>query len=202
MKLKGKILTTAAALTLLSSAAFAQDYNGSTMLDTDVRTPGTSVDSSLDTDINSDLDNGLDTGLDSEIGIDTDADMDADMDTSGLDSDIGLDTDYDNDLGYDDNDRSARVRANMNNDLDTNAELGYDNNDNDIYLENQQTSSVVTEVQESLRASGYNVDVDGIWGPQTAGAIRTYQMDNDLDVNGRLDARTLTTMRAGPDYDG
>ncbi len=43
----------------------------------------------------------------------------------------------------------------------------------------------IFEVQDTLRTLGYNVDVDGYWGPQTVEAIKQYQRDNKMRVNGK-----------------
>lgn len=58
----------------------------------------------------------------------------------------------------------------------------------------------VKDVQESLNDEGYNIAVDGIWGPQTTRAIRAYQRQNNLGVTGNLDTRTLAELDV--DVDG
>ena len=50
----------------------------------------------------------------------------------------------------------------------------------------------IAELQRMLNEAGYDVGpVDGIWGPQTAGAVETFQRDQGLDPTGRLDSETL-----------
>lgn len=53
----------------------------------------------------------------------------------------------------------------------------------------------VMDVQESLNDEGYNLAVDGIWGPRTTNAIRSYQrQNNDLRATGNLDSQTLVAL--------
>lgn len=50
----------------------------------------------------------------------------------------------------------------------------------------------IAELQRMLNEAGYDVGpVDGIWGPQTAGAVESFQRDQGLDPTGRLDVETL-----------
>jgi peptidoglycan hydrolase-like protein with peptidoglycan-binding domain len=52
--------------------------------------------------------------------------------------------------------------------------------------------SMVRSAQQQLKSSGYyNGKIDGIDGHMTRMAIRKYQTDNNLTVNGRLDMETL-----------
>ncbi|HTS75721.1 MAG TPA: peptidoglycan-binding protein [Bryobacteraceae bacterium] len=51
--------------------------------------------------------------------------------------------------------------------------------------------ALVVRTQQQLRADGYyNGPIDGIDGPETQAAIRHYQYQNDLAVNGQLDRQT------------
>lgn len=52
----------------------------------------------------------------------------------------------------------------------------------------------VQSVQAKLKAEGYPVSVDGVWGPQSAEALRQFQQANNLDASGQIDAQTLTAM--------
>jgi peptidoglycan hydrolase-like protein with peptidoglycan-binding domain len=59
----------------------------------------------------------------------------------------------------------------------------------------------VREIQTELRRRGYAVSVNGLVDPSTQAAIRTYQSDAGLPVNGLLTQSLLTSMRgdiAGP----
>lgn len=49
-------------------------------------------------------------------------------------------------------------------------------------------------VQRRLRDAGHSISVDGVWGPETAGAVREYQEDQDLAVTGRLNSETLSAL--------
>jgi peptidoglycan hydrolase-like protein with peptidoglycan-binding domain len=51
--------------------------------------------------------------------------------------------------------------------------------------------SMVRSAQQQLKSSGYYTGaIDGMNGPMTRAAIRKYQSDNNLTVNGRLDMQT------------
>ena len=51
---------------------------------------------------------------------------------------------------------------------------------------------VVRQAQEALKAKGQPVKVDGIIGPQTRAAIKSFQKEEGLQATGKLDALTLT----------
>lgn len=54
---------------------------------------------------------------------------------------------------------------------------------------------VVRAAQTQLRESGfYRGDIDGIWGSQTAAAVRRYQLAKDLRVTGELNEATLASL--------
>lgn len=52
----------------------------------------------------------------------------------------------------------------------------------------------VESIQASLAQEGYNVSVDGVWGPQSAEALRQFQQANNLDATGQIDAQTLAAL--------
>jgi outer membrane lipoprotein SlyB len=54
----------------------------------------------------------------------------------------------------------------------------------------------VRKAQSALNDQGYNVQVDGVMGPQTEGAIRSYQEKNGLTASGTLDDATLRKLDA------
>jgi peptidoglycan DL-endopeptidase CwlO len=49
----------------------------------------------------------------------------------------------------------------------------------------------VEAIQEALNANGEKVSVDGVWGPKTRTALKTFQHRNGLKVTGHPDAATL-----------
>lgn len=58
--------------------------------------------------------------------------------------------------------------------------------------------SVAAQVQQQLAAGGYyHGEIDGIIGQATRRAIRNYERDNNLPVDGRIDNRLLATMGHG-----
>jgi len=58
--------------------------------------------------------------------------------------------------------------------------------------------SLAVQVQQQLSASGYyHGEIDGIIGEGTRRAIRNYERDNNLPVDGRIDNQLLATMGRG-----
>jgi outer membrane lipoprotein SlyB len=49
----------------------------------------------------------------------------------------------------------------------------------------------VRRVQSALNEQGYNVQVDGVMGPQTESALKSWQAKNGLEQTGTLDSATL-----------
>ncbi len=61
---------------------------------------------------------------------------------------------------------------------------------------------VVHQAQTLLAASGFNPDVlDGVYGPNTAKAISTYQSSKGLTASGQLDSATLDSLGIGVSVD-
>lgn len=56
----------------------------------------------------------------------------------------------------------------------------------------------VENLQAYLNKRGANVDVDGIMGPQTAGAVSQFQKNNGLPVTGKPDEATIAALLAPP----
>lgn len=54
----------------------------------------------------------------------------------------------------------------------------------------------VRAIQEDLNDKGYKLAEDGIWGPQTAKAVRSFQANNNLTATGRLDTATIQALKA------
>lgn len=58
--------------------------------------------------------------------------------------------------------------------------------------------SVLRQVQQALQERGlYQFAIDGAYGPGTAGALQSFQQQNNLDVNGLPDARTVVALLLG-----
>lgn len=57
------------------------------------------------------------------------------------------------------------------------------------------SQTAIRSAQQQLKSQGYyNGSVDGIDGPMTRSAIRNYQSQNNLAVNGRLDHETRSSL--------
>jgi peptidoglycan hydrolase-like protein with peptidoglycan-binding domain len=57
---------------------------------------------------------------------------------------------------------------------------------------------MVQQVQQKLQQQGiYTGQIDGVWGPATQTAVRTYQQQHNLAANGQLDADTLASLNLG-----
>ena len=70
-------------------------------------------------------------------------------------------------------------------------------NINDTLLKNGSTGSEVKELQKALQSAGYDVGgtgADGIYGKNTAAAVKQYQKDNGLAVDGIAGKNTLTSL--------
>ena len=52
----------------------------------------------------------------------------------------------------------------------------------------------VANLQTTLNNLGYNVDVDGSFGPQTLAAVKSYQQANGLDVDGMVGPQTTAAL--------
>jgi len=54
---------------------------------------------------------------------------------------------------------------------------------------------MIRQVQGNLQQQGlYHGSVDGVWGPGTESAVRSYQQQHNLNSTGQLDASTLASM--------
>jgi len=52
----------------------------------------------------------------------------------------------------------------------------------------------VTALQNTLKASGINLSVDGDFGPGTEAAVKTFQKNNGLEVTGKVDSDTYSKL--------
>jgi peptidoglycan hydrolase-like protein with peptidoglycan-binding domain len=58
---------------------------------------------------------------------------------------------------------------------------------------------LIRRIQTSLRQQGfYKGRVDGVWGPETQGAVHGYQQSHNLTANGELDSPTLASLNIAP----
>ena len=65
-------------------------------------------------------------------------------------------------------------------------------------LANGTSRSTIRSAQQQLQSNGYyHGKIDGVDGPMTRAAIRKYQHDNNLAVNGRLDNETRNQLGVG-----
>lgn len=60
----------------------------------------------------------------------------------------------------------------------------------------------VTNLQTSLKNAGYNIDVDGSFGPQTLEAVKQYQAANGLTVDGMVGPQTSAVLFGGSSSSG
>jgi peptidoglycan hydrolase-like protein with peptidoglycan-binding domain len=66
-------------------------------------------------------------------------------------------------------------------------------------MEAQLSSDELAELQRMLNNAGYAAGpVDGIWGPQTSGAVESFQQDRGLEPTGTLTADTLQALGMEP----
>ena len=60
------------------------------------------------------------------------------------------------------------------------------------------TPDTIRQVQQALQQQGlYHARVDGVWGPQTEAAVRSYQQNNNLNASGQLDQQTMASLTQG-----
>lgn len=61
--------------------------------------------------------------------------------------------------------------------------------------------AAVTELQMLLCAAGQDCDIDGVFGPATAAAVRRFQQETGLSPDGFAGPKTLTALRRGKSAD-
>ncbi len=65
----------------------------------------------------------------------------------------------------------------------------------------QQTpmsQDTIQQVQQTLQQDGmYRGRIDGVWGPATEAAVRSYQQQHSLNATGQLDADTMASLNMG-----
>jgi peptidoglycan hydrolase-like protein with peptidoglycan-binding domain len=63
----------------------------------------------------------------------------------------------------------------------------------------EMSQDMIQQVQQKLQQQGmYRARVDGVWGPSTEAAVRTYQQQHNLNASGQLDSATLAALDMGP----
>lgn len=61
-------------------------------------------------------------------------------------------------------------------------------------LQRGSTGDDVKALQQQLNAAGYNLDVDGSYGPKTQAAVKDYQTKNGLQVDGIVGSQTSVSL--------
>ena len=57
------------------------------------------------------------------------------------------------------------------------------------------SQDMIQQVQVRLQQAGtYNGRIDGLWGPATETAVRSYQQQHNLNATGQLDSNTLAAL--------
>ncbi len=56
-------------------------------------------------------------------------------------------------------------------------------------------SMKVSQLQDCLHSIGYNLQIDGSYGPKTQGIVRLFQKDHDLQVDGIYGPKTYATLK-------
>jgi peptidoglycan hydrolase-like protein with peptidoglycan-binding domain len=65
--------------------------------------------------------------------------------------------------------------------------------------EPEVSPGMVRHVQTALQEQGmYKGNIDGMWGPETRGALRSYQQAHGLTANGELTSPTLAALFPPP----
>ncbi|MEW5726634.1 MAG: peptidoglycan-binding domain-containing protein, partial [Pseudomonadota bacterium] len=54
--------------------------------------------------------------------------------------------------------------------------------------------SMVRQIQQQLQGQGFEVQTDGIFGPNTRQALRQFQQEQGMQATGRVDMNTLAAL--------
>ena len=63
-----------------------------------------------------------------------------------------------------------------------------------VTLEKGSSGSAVTRMQQALNTLGYAVGTDGVFGTQTRNAVKTFQADHQLKVDGKAGSMTQSVL--------
>jgi murein L,D-transpeptidase YcbB/YkuD len=58
----------------------------------------------------------------------------------------------------------------------------------------QMSEDDIRRLQQALADQGHDLEVDGIWGPNTQTALREFQERQGMDATGQLDQETLSAL--------
>jgi peptidoglycan hydrolase-like protein with peptidoglycan-binding domain len=67
------------------------------------------------------------------------------------------------------------------------------------YVQQQPTPERYREIQQALSDRGYfHGTVDGTWGADSMDALKRFQMDQNVDADGKISALSLIALGLGP----
>ena len=55
-------------------------------------------------------------------------------------------------------------------------------------------AETVRELQQALNEAGHDIQIDGIWGPETESAVRMFQQEQGIEATGEPDEQTLSML--------
>jgi len=65
------------------------------------------------------------------------------------------------------------------------------------------TPDLTRQVQTKLQQGGlYHGRIDGVWGPATQAAVRSYQQQNNINPTGQIDQQTMAALDIAPSANG
>ena len=66
-------------------------------------------------------------------------------------------------------------------------------------VQQQPTAERYKEIQQALADKGYFMGpVDGTWGPESVEALKRFQKDQNLEIDGKIGALSLMALGLGP----
>jgi peptidoglycan hydrolase-like protein with peptidoglycan-binding domain len=66
------------------------------------------------------------------------------------------------------------------------------------YAQQHPTPERYTEIEQALVDRGYLLEANGQWGPQALAALKKFQQEQGLPVDGKLGAKSLRALGLGP----